>query len=452
MLLTRPFKPDFPFKPRRFPFFYGWVIVIVTTIGIIMSIPGQTMGVGVFTEFLIDYTGLSRLQLSFTYMTGTIISSLIVTLSGGLIDRFGTRIMIVVASLGLACSLLMLSATGSVIGWLEKYLPGLSRPVISVAVMIFIFLWLRYFGQGIMTMVSRIALSKWFETRRGFAAGISGIVASFAFSGSPLVLNILITQQGWIKTAIDLALICGLGMALVGWLFFRDNPEECGLEMDGKASAKQDLESETLERATTLKEAVKTYNFWVFNLGLCSYSLIVTGVVFHMSSIGGLAGLTRMESFAIFLPMSVFSLITHFISGWISDRISLKYLLMIMMAATGMGLMGFLDFGSVWARMLVVVNLGIMGGLFGCLSVVAWPRFFGRKHLGAISGLSMGCMVFASAIGPPIFGLAENLSGHYHSAFWVCIMISAVLFIASTQATSYIGKQSSSLKHSTRSS
>lgn len=405
-----------------------------------MSIPGQTMGVGVFTEFLIDQTGLNRLQLSFAYMVGTIISSIIVTTSGKIIDRFGTRLIMVGASLGLAFSMLLLSTSVPIIQLFTKHLPGLSNSVVSIAVMIFIFLWLRYFGQGMMTMVSRITLSKWFETRRGFATGISGVIVSFGFSGSPLLLNLMINRQGWIQTAIYLALICGFGMALIGWLFYRDNPEECGLQMDGGGDNQQISSSEDPEQSKTFKEAIKTYNFWVFNLGLCSYSLIITGITFHISSIGKLEGLTRMESFSIFLPMSVFSLITHFLSGWISDRISLKYLLMIMTATTGIGLLGFLNFGMFWARVIVMVNLGVMGGLFGCLSVVTWPRFFGRKHLGAISGLNMGCMVFASAMGPPIFGIAENLSGHYQSAFLICIAIALVLFIASSRATSHLRK------------
>lgn len=433
-------NPGFPFKPKRCPFFYGWIIVLVTTVGVVMSIPGQTMGVGVFTEFLIEHTGLSRLQLSVTYMVGTIISSLIVTISGGLIDRFGTRLVIALSSLGLGLSLLMLSSTSSIIHYFKDNLPLFFHSIIGIGVMIFVFLWLRYFGQGIMTMVSRITLSKWFDARRGLAAGISGVVVSFSFSGSPLLLNLLIFNYGWIQTAVYLAMICGFGMAFVGWVFYRDNPEECGLKMDGQSSGGSKQNSIEAERATTLKEAVRSYNFWIFNLGLCSYALIVTGVVFHMSSIGRLAGLSRMEAFSIFLPMSVFSLITQFLAGWISDRISLKYLLMVMMFATGLGSLGFMDFGNIWARTLVIVSQGVMGGLFGCLCVVAWPRFFGRKHLGAISGLNMGCLVFASAIGPPLFGLAESLTGQYRSAFVICVSLAVVLFVASSRATSYLSR------------
>ena len=76
------FKPNYPFAPCKVPFFYGWLIVIFTTVGTVASIPGQTMGVGVFSEYLISKTGLNRIELSLTYMLGTILSSLILPFAG----------------------------------------------------------------------------------------------------------------------------------------------------------------------------------------------------------------------------------------------------------------------------------------------------------------------------------------------------------------------------------
>ena len=47
-------RPDYPFSPARLPFFYGWVVVVATTLGLIASIPGQTMGFSVFADILIE--------------------------------------------------------------------------------------------------------------------------------------------------------------------------------------------------------------------------------------------------------------------------------------------------------------------------------------------------------------------------------------------------------------
>ena len=69
-------------KYKKFPFFYGWIIVAASAFGMIFSVPGQTIGVSVFTDYLIEALGLSRDQLSLAYMIGTLSSASILSFSG----------------------------------------------------------------------------------------------------------------------------------------------------------------------------------------------------------------------------------------------------------------------------------------------------------------------------------------------------------------------------------
>ena len=431
------FNPNFPFKPKKFPLFYGWVIAILATIGMVSSIPGQTMGVGVFTEYLIKKTGLSRLEISLAYMTGTIISSLIVPVAGRLLDKLGARKMIVISGLGLGIALLFLAGFGEWNQTILGFIPWLSVTVKATIIMIFIFLLLRQFGQGIMTMTSRNMLSKWFETRRGLVSGISGIAVSFCFSIAPRVMNDLIRHFDYIQTILIMALICGIGTAILGWLFFRDNPEECGLLMDNGSISGRKNNPEQSTREISLVEARKTYDFWIFCLGMCSSSFIITGFTFHISSIGKIAGLSRDQSFEIFLPIAIISVVTHFIGGWISDRMPLKYLLMLQVLTLGIGSLALMEFQNIWYQYVVIVCFGIQSGLWAVLSMVTWLRFFGRAHLGAIAGLAMGCQVFASAIGPTVFGASQSWTGNYNTAAWIAGILNLILFIGATRAKVY---------------
>jgi len=430
-------NPNFPFIPSRFPFFYGWLILIFTTVGIMASIPGQTIGVGVYIDFLIQSTSLTRMQISMSYMLGTIMSSLLLPLAGRCYDIFGSRVMIVFAGIGLGIAMLILSQSSNLIMVIQTLLPEINPAVSGVLVMTFIFLLLRQFGQGIMAMVSMNTLAKWFDRHRGFVSGISGIFVSFSFAGAPLFMNVLIEEYSYTASMFLLALICGLGMALIGWTFYRDKPEDCGMLMDGKKIDADEKTNLSEEREITLKAALRTYNFWIFCLGLCSLSLIITGFTFHISSIGALAGLSRMDAFGMFLPMSVISAVSHLISGWASDRMPLKYLLMILLVSLGMGCLGILHLESIWFRMLVISGFGISGGLYACLIIVVWPRFYGRKHLGSINGLFMGAQVFASAIGPPVFGISENLTGNYSTSAWISAVLCLVLLLSSFRTVSY---------------
>ena len=409
---------NFPFVPSRFPFFYGWWILIFTTLGVMASIPGQTMGVGVYTDFLIQSTNLTRLQISISYMIGTILSSLFLPIAGRYYDIFGSRVMIVVAGIGLGISLILLSESYNLITLSKTLLPGLSPVANGILVMTLIFLLLRQFGQGIMAMVSLNTLAKWFDSNRGLVSGISGIFVSFSFAGAPLFMNVLIDGYSYPGSMLLMALICGLGMAFFGWMFYRDKPEDCGMLMDGRKIFSKEKTTFNAECEITLKTALRTYNFWIFCLGLCSLSFIITGFTFHLSSIGALSGLSRTEAFGIFLPISFISAVSHLFAGWVSDRTSLKYLLMILLASLGTGCFGILHLESFWFRLLVIAGFGVSGGFYACLAIVTWPRFFGRKHLGSISGTFMGAQVFASAIGPPLFGMSEKLTGDYSSAAW----------------------------------
>lgn len=66
---------NFPIRPEKVPFFYGWVILFASTAGVLASTPGQTMGIATFTEYLLENIHISRNQISVAYMIGTIASS-----------------------------------------------------------------------------------------------------------------------------------------------------------------------------------------------------------------------------------------------------------------------------------------------------------------------------------------------------------------------------------------
>jgi len=215
----------------------------------------------------------------------------------------GGRIMIVFAGIGMGISLLLFAESLTIIHLVQSSLPNISILTSELLVITMIFFLLRQFGQGIMAMVSRNTLAKWFERRRGMVSGISGIFVAFSFSGAPLFMNIIIEDYGYSGSMILMAIIFGFGMAFIGWLFFRDKPEDCGLLMDGEKITSLDTTNLFPEPETTLKEALRTYNFWIFCLGLCSAAVIVTGLTFHISSIGALAGLSRMEAYGLFLPI-----------------------------------------------------------------------------------------------------------------------------------------------------
>ena len=91
--------PNFPFGVKRIPLFYGWIVLMAATVGVLMSIPGQTMGISVFTDYLISALEIDRTSLSLAYLLGTVASGFLITKAGTFYDRYGARIMAVIAGL-----------------------------------------------------------------------------------------------------------------------------------------------------------------------------------------------------------------------------------------------------------------------------------------------------------------------------------------------------------------
>lgn len=75
-----------------------------------------------------------------------------------------------------------------------------------------------------------------------------------------------------------------------------------------------------------------------------------------------------------------------------------------------------------------------MQGMLGIISAATWPRFYGRTHLGAISGFSTSIVVAGTAVGPHVFSLAHDQFGTYRPALLVCAMVAIILFAASSRA------------------
>ncbi|HYX08472.1 MAG TPA: hypothetical protein VE912_17205, partial [Bacteroidales bacterium] len=89
-----------------------------------------------------------------------------------------------------------------------------------------------------------------------------------------------------------------------------------------------------------------------------------------------------------------------------------------------------LDIDPVY-KWLIIIGNGIAQGMFGVMSAVAWPRFFGLRHLGEISGYAMGWTVTGSAVGPSLFSLSLKYTGSYDMAGWILFVITFVLLVMS---------------------
>ena len=426
-----------PFDPARWPFFYGWFIVALGTIGILMSIPGQTMGVSVFTDSLIEALGLSRVQLSTAYLFGTIARSFVLTPIGKLSDRVGARVTAFYGAVVLGLVLVWLSQCDRIAGLAGRTTTGRPLPWMAFAVIFVGFFLVRLSGQGVLTMVNRNMMMKWFVRRRGLVNAISGVFVSFGFSFAPRIFKGGMACVGWRGTWLLIAGVIGVGFALLVLLFFRDNPEDCGLHPDGIDHATNPdtvPDRHPIHHQFTLPEARRTTAFWAFALTVSLYGLYTTGLTFHLESVFGEAWMSADTAVKIFLPASVIAVTVNVVASYFSDRIRLKYLLAVMQIGAAVSIVGCAFLAPGTAKWMVIVGNGFAGGMYGVVMALTWPRFYGRTHLGAVTGFCMALTVFASALGPWLFSQSLALGRSYFWASYACLAAMLLLILLTFRA------------------
>ncbi len=416
-----------PFNPERWPFFYGWMILFWGTLGVLLSVPGQTTGVSAFIEPLIRDLGVSRSSLSYAYLIGTLSSSFLLTPFGKVYDKIGARWMAFLSCSVLGFILLLLSQTDKITAFLGGLFP---EHIAAFSLLAVLFFMLRLSGQGVLTMASRNMVMNWFDRRRGLVSGISGSAVSFGFSYTPKFFSGLIEARGWSGTWFLLGVLLILFFAPLLFLFFRDRPETSGLVPDGKTAGETGKLKAGNTRPFTLAEARGTFCFWAFALTMALQALVITAVTFHIESIFEQAGMEGKQGFNIFIPMSAVAITVTLIGGWIADRTQLRWLLATMLGGMAGNLFCISFIHPGWPIIGMILFGGIANGLFGLLMSVTWPRYFGREHLGAISGLCMTLMVVFSAIGPAFYSRVLDLFGSYFFAHLLCLFCAVLLCVA----------------------
>jgi len=396
---------------------------LFSTVGFLFSIPGQTMGMAVFTDPFIEVLGLTRTELSMAYLFGTVASSFFLTRAGRWYDRYGGRVMISMASAALGIMVLYLSG----VDLLAEFLGG--HTWITFILILLGFFGVRFFGQGVLTSCSRNVLMLWFVRRRGLVSGIRSVVTSFGFSVAPLFLAWLIVVFSWRGSLWFMAIVVGLVFALLALVFVRDNPASCGLVADGGEPG--DKSTEPLEAPSkTLQEARRSPVFWIYAASLGMHALFGTALTFHVVAIFAEAGLPRDVAFGYFFPAAVFSTASNLVASYLVDRAPLKPFLVIMLVAFCTGAVGLINLDQAWGYWLLALGFGTGGGLWGVNSNLAFIRFFGPLHLGEVSGFNTSVSVFASAVGPAAFSLAVDHLGSYTAASKICLVLLAGLLVA----------------------
>jgi MFS family permease len=406
-------------RTAKLPFFYGWVVIGVTTLAMFATGPGQTFTVAVFIEPVRDELGLSRTAIAAAYSTASLLAAGAIVLFGRAVDRFGGQKTLLAFGLAFGAACLGI---------------GLVWDLGSLTVG---FAALRMLGPGAMALAASVLAVQWFVRYRGRAMGVTvlGLAASSAFV--PVIALQLIEQVGWRSAWQILGLFVWAAVVLPALIFARDRPERIGLRPDGLSERSPVLTPSAKakeEAAWTTSAAARTRTFWLLMFVMAVPSLVSTGLIFHQVAYLSGQGLGAQVA-SVFVAYAITNALSIPLAGIMLDRtgprLVLFGLLLLLLSAVGLLLLALLVPG---AAVVYGLLLGIAVGGGSTAGGVVWAEYYGRRYVGSIRGVEGMVKMLAAAVGPLPLAVAHDQFGSYAPGFLAFALLAGLAAAAALGA------------------
>lgn len=382
-----------------------WLVAGTTFLSVGTSIGFVQYAFQAFVIPLEEEFGWSRTQINLSLSLG-IASSFIAPIAGRFLDKYGsTKIM----SLSLLLVTLGFFMRGSMNDLWQLYLSSI----------------LLYVGiPGATQLPLGKLMGLWFPKIRGRMIGFTMAGNNFSAVVTVPIATFIILASGWRFAFYALGITTLIVLVLV-LLFIKDDKNYNFEKKDRNESKKES------EKDYELSDAIRTSAFWFLVSGMTLQQFARTTVVIQLvphfvaKDIGvGLAS-SMMSAFGIF------AVISKLISGWLSDLIPSRFILIIVVIFQMIGI----QFVLAERQELMWIGSSLMGlgiGAMGVLGPAITTELFGLKRYSSIFGFINMPIAFPIIIGPIFSGIIFDRYKTYTLAFnlvELLLIISIISFI-----------------------
>jgi MFS family permease len=340
-------------------------------------------------------------------------------LVGRLVDRYGTRRIIVSSLLSLAAILVSLSYVQPPLWHLYAlYILAGSLGVATSPV-----------------TYSRV-IANWFDRKRGLALGLASIGPGLGAFIGPSLTQFLIDIRGWRQAYLGLAGFLLLIALPVVAIFLRASPEEVGLLPHGAAAPIIAEPRNIPVPGMTLSEAIRTRTFWL----LCSIFFVIagcgTGALAHLAPLltdHGISG--RAAAFAV----SIFgfaSILGRVGSGYLVDRFFAPRVAAIMFAGAAIGIAMLSSGVTGSAAYLASFLIGLAIGAENDVMPFLISRYFGMRSMAELYGCAFAFYTLGNATGRYLIAAGFDHTGSYRTP----LALASCAVLLATLATFALGR------------
>ncbi len=420
-------------RPGRF--FYGWRVVAAACLQGMFGNGAISTGFPRFFEPIRGDLGLSYASMSLVFSLARAEGGIGAPLVGWLVDKFGSRPMILFGGLTAGIGLMLLS-------FAQEYwqLVLLFVGVVSVGKTAGL-------GQTLMATVNQ-----WFVRRKALA--LSTLMTAFAGGGAIVVplLHLGIIFLDWRPTVFLIGLFIAILTLPVAYVI-RSKPEDLGLLPDGdppRGHAAPTVRS--TDRATgeshsspaqesgepsppdfTVRQALRTQAFWFLLAGVITRVSATNSIIIHLFPLMAWKGIDEHTSAIAASVMFFMAIPLRFLLGTAGGRFSPRKLLFYGMNLGAVGLVGLWALPEWPALVVFILGLAVVEGITS-VNWIMVADYFGRSRFASLMGAMSVFHNFGMFIAPIYAGWIRDNSGGYEivlATFAPTFVLSAFMFALS---------------------
>ena len=390
--------------------FYGWAMVAVAFAVILLG-AGTRAAPGALLLPIQADTGWTTSQVTIAGALGLVLLGLGGPVSGVLIDRFGVRRLTVGA--------LFVTAAGM----------GLSALASEVWHLVLLFGIVSGFGAGLLaSSLGPIVANRWFFRHRGLVVGVFGAASSAGQLIFFPVLTSLAGDAAWRPAVVVLAVLVAAA-AVPALLVLRESPAAVGERPLGQPDGAPIV----APRADPgiMRRAVRTPEFWLlagtfFVCGATSNGVVGQHFIAHAVD----HGFTPTIAAGALALMGVFNFVGTIASGFLTDRIDPRKLLLVYYGFRGVSLLLLPAIHS-------STDIALFSVLFGLDYIATVPPtvaltadVFGRNNVGIVYGWIYAAHMIGAAILAQTAAIIRDSAGDYTLAYltagWMAVAAGVV--------------------------
>ena len=397
----------------------AWIVAAVAFLALVGA-AGFRAAPGVLILPLEAEFGWGRAELSFAVSVNLLFFGLTAPFAAALMERFGLRVVtsvaLVVVAVGSALSIFATAPWQLVVTW--GVLIGL--------------------GTGSMALVFAATVANtWFVRRRGLVVGILTAGSATGQLAFLPVIALMVDQQGWRQASLVIAGGALIVVPLV-LIFLRNHPAD--LEVTPFGSPDPIVQRPVRSRTNPARRAIQALvrasrvrTFWALVAGFAICGATTNGLIgTHFIPSAHDHGMPETTAAGLLAVVGVFDIVGTVASGWLTDRVNPRLLLVAYYGFRGIGLLALPFLLSAEVRPSMVVFIVIYG--LDWVATVPPTVALCREVFGDDGPLVFGWVFAAHQIGAAIAasvaGFVRDSTGEYTVAWFgaagLCVVAAVI--------------------------